>query len=256
VAGEALGVAGVEPVTANLADPEALRAAMVGADAVVHTAFPTASDASAVETTGVRAMLDAIGDRPFLYTSGIGVVGDTGDRPVGEDDPVHPPAGMRWRRELELATLDAPHGLVLRPGLVYGRAGGLVVTGMINAAIRSGVSRYVLPGVTSWPNVHIDDVGELAALALEAAAGGAVLHAVAGESTPRDVAEAIGRLIGRPEATAGLPPDQARGVVPFADWLGANQRVTAGQSRALGWEPNGMPLTQEIEAGSYRSLLP
>jgi hypothetical protein len=80
--------------------------------------------------------------------------------------------------------------------------------------------------------------------------------AVAGESTPREVAAAVGRLIGRPEATVGLPPDQARGVVPFAGWLGTHQRVTAGNAARLGWKPTGVPLIEEIETGSYRSLLP
>jgi nucleoside-diphosphate-sugar epimerase len=145
---------------------------------------------------------------------------------------------------------------VLRPGLVYGHAGGLVLTGLIRAALESGAARYVAPGTNEWPNVHVDDVGELAALAVDTGGPGTILHAVGGESTPRRVAEAIGRLIGRPEATTGVAPDEAHGTVPYADWLGTRQRVAAPNARRLGWAPAGPPMTREIEYGSYRSLLP
>ncbi|HEY7593423.1 MAG TPA: NAD-dependent epimerase/dehydratase family protein [Actinophytocola sp.] len=253
-AAEKLAAAGVHPVAATLEQPTSLVAALSTVDAVVHAAFGSGDGAAAAETAGVRAMLTAIGDRPFLYTSGIGVVGETGECQVGEDAPVRPPAWMGWRRELELATLAAGHGLVLRPALVYGRAGGLVLTGLIRAALQSGAARYVAPGTNEWPNVHVDDVGDLAARALDAAPG-TVLHAVAGESTPRRVAEAIGRLIGRPEATTGVPPDRAPGMVPFADWLGTRQRVAAPHAHRLGWTPAGRPLEWEVERGSYRYLL-
>lgn len=58
---------------------------------------------------------------------------------------------MTWRRELELATLAAA-GAVVRPGLVHGHAGGLVLTGLIQAALATGASRYVLPGDNAWPH--------------------------------------------------------------------------------------------------------
>lgn len=255
---ERLRRSSVEPVFGALEEPERLRSAVTGVDAVVHAAFARhgtddMSRAGEVETEGVRALLEVVGDRPIIYTSGLGVVGETGSRPVTDADPVHPPPGMAWRRALELDTMRAAHGVVIRPPLVYGHASGLVLTGLIEAALAAGASHYPLPGDNSWPNVHVDDLAEAFALALSAAPAGTVLNVVGGVSTPRAVAEAIGRLIGRPEATTGLPPEKARDVMPFADWLGTNQVVDATTTRAvLDWQPTRPAVTDDIATGSYR----
>jgi len=107
----------------------------------------------------------------------------------------------------------------------------------------------------------VDDLGEVFALALENGPAGTVFNAVGGESTPREVTEAIGRLIGRligkPETTAGYPTEQARDMVPFVDWLGTNQHVDGSRVRTLlGWQPTGPTVVEDIEFGSYRALLP
>jgi len=87
------------------------------------------------------------------YTSGLGIVGDTGDRIVTEDDPVDPPPAMAWRRGLELDTLRADNGIVIRPPLVYGRGGGLVLTGLVRAAVAAGAARYLVSCIlSSLPN--------------------------------------------------------------------------------------------------------
>jgi len=213
--------------------------------------------AGEVESAAVTAMLSAAGTRPFVYVSGIGVVGQTGDQPVSETDRVRPPPGMSWRRELEQNTLAAPHGIVLRPGLVYGHAGGLVLTGLIRGAIQTGEARYAAPGDNSWPNVHLDDVSALGAKALEhAPAAGTVLHAVGGHSTPRHVAGAIARLIGRPDRAEAFPEHRID-EVPFGAWLRSNQCIDATMTRQLlDWSPTGPDIEEDLTHGSYRSLLP
>lgn len=242
-------------VRATLEAPASMIAAMSTVDAVVHTAFPGTADGAAVETSAVTAMLAAAGDRPFLYTSGIGVVGPTGAEPVGEAGPLNPMPWLSWRRDLELATLAAPHGLVVRPGLVYGRAGGLVLTALVGAAVATGVSAYVAPGTTAWPNIHVDDLGDLMAEVVTRAPAATVLHGVTGESTPKQVAEAIGRLVGNPVAV-GLPLAEARERVPYAEWLTTHQRVGSSAAATLGWRPCQPDLPVDLEFGSYRDLLP
>lgn len=65
--------------------------------------------------------------------------------------------------------------------------------------------------------------------------------------------EAIGRLVGVPASS--LPLDEARQVMPYADWIAGNSiRVgTARTRRLLGWVPAGPDIHEDIEFGSYRT---
>ncbi|WP_162606238.1 NAD-dependent epimerase/dehydratase family protein [Jiangella asiatica] len=259
----ALRSTGVRPCHGSLDDVDAVRRHAERADAVVHAAFSRhyLDDVGSAVTTdraATHAILDALrGSRkPFAYTSGLGVVGDTGDRIIDEDTPLQPPSHMRWRRALELSVLDGEHGIVIRPPLVYGRGGGHVLQIMIRTALRRGAASYPEPGTNAWPNVHVDDLGRAFAQALEEAPPSTVLNVVGGESTPKAVSEAIGRLVGRPEATFALPLDRARRELPIVDWLTVTQRIDARRVRALlGWRPAEAAIEDDIAVGSYRRFV-
>ncbi len=118
------------------------------------------------------------------------------------------------------------------------------------------MARYLAPGDNSWPNVHLDDVSTLGVKALDNAPAGTVLHAVAGHSTPRRVAGAIARLIGRPDRAQALPEHRIH-EAPFGDGLRSNQRIDATMTRQLlDWSPIGPAIEEDITHGSYRSFLP
>jgi nucleoside-diphosphate-sugar epimerase len=256
-----LAATGVETRRGDLADPDRLADAVAPADVVAHCGFARDAhdrlDAAVrVETAATHRLATACACRGarLLYTSGAGVVGPTGPDPVGEDGPLRTPATMRWRRDLEEVVADAG-GIVVRPAFVYGHAGG-VLRALLAAAVQRRASLYPAPGNHPWPTVHVAD---LADLYLRAAAGppGEIYHAAAGETTPRGVAEAIGRMIGAPRRTLSLPPADAVSRVPYAGWLmGPGIRVDATKARdVLGWAPRGPGLLDDLEHGSYRQLL-
>jgi nucleoside-diphosphate-sugar epimerase len=256
----ALEQAGITALRGRLEDDGALRQGAGAADAVVHAAF--ARDgyehldlAVDVEARATRSLLDATAGRdvPVVYTSGIGVVGGT-DRPVQEDDEPATPVGMRWRRSLELQVLAAG-GVVVRPGFVYGHGGNEILRALIRAAAASGVAAYPGDGGNWWPNVHVDDLAALYLAALARGARGVVFHGVGGEATVRSVCESIARLVGG--VGASLPPDEARAVVPFADWIGGTsiQAGTARTREALAWTPTGPTVHDDVEHGSYRAVV-
>lgn len=261
---DALAAAGVEPVPGSLDDGAALRSGVARADAVVHAAFPRHylddfAGAVAAERAATGALLAALAGTgtPFVYTSGLGVVGDTGDRTVDEDTEVEPPAAMAWRRELELDVLASGHGVVLRPPLVYGHGEGHVLEIMIRTALERGAASYPVPGTHPWPHVHVDDLGRAFALAAETAPAGTLLHVVGGVSTAKEMSEAIGVLIGAPDATTALPLDDARRELPIADWMNVCQQIGAQRVRdLLGWRPEGPSITADLAEGTYRRLLP
>jgi nucleoside-diphosphate-sugar epimerase len=252
--------AGIEPLRGRLEDDAALRRGAGAADAVVHAAFARDGyehlDAAVdVEVRATRSLLDATAGRdvPVVYTSGIGVVGGT-DRPVQEDDEPATPGGMRWRRSLELQVLAAD-GVVVRPAFVYGHGGNELLRALIRAATASGVAAYPGDGGNRWPNVHVDDLAALYLAALGRGERGAVFHGVGGEATVRSVCGSIARLVGG--VSASLPPNEARAVVPFADWIGGTS-IHAGTARTretLAWTPTGPTVHDDVEHGSYRPLL-
>jgi nucleoside-diphosphate-sugar epimerase len=253
-AARALEAAGCGVVRGSLADADALARAAREADAVIHAGATGKADQAQVDTAAVAALLAALegSGNPFVYTSGIWVLGATGDRVADEDAPLHPAALVTWRSDVERTMREAAsrgiRSVVLRPGVVYGRGGGTPRM-FVSAARKKGVVRYVGDGEQRWPPVHVDDLADLYVLALDAPAG-TVLNA-AGPSLPvRAIAEAAAQANGaRAEA---WPLDEARAVLgPFADALALDQQVSAERAHALGWRPSRPSVLDELRSGSY-----
>jgi nucleoside-diphosphate-sugar epimerase len=252
----------IEPVPGELADGESLSRGAEQADGIVHCAFPrdayqNLEAAIELDRAATHALVEAVrgtGKR-LIYTSGAGVIGDTGRQPITEETPPRPSPRMLWRRELELAVLEA-EGVVIRPAFVFGRGGGDILRALISDAMTRGHACYAEPGTNPWPNVHVDDLAEAFAGALQRAAPGRVFNIASGEATPREAIEAIGRLIGAPERTEALPITAALEVVPYIGWLQGNLRIDSTRARIeLLWSPRGPGLTEDIEHGSYREIV-
>ena len=250
----ALEAAGGFALRGSLADADALARGAREADAVIHAGATGKPDQGEVDTAAVRAMLDALegSEKPFIYTSGIWVLGATGDRVADEDAPLDPAGIVAWRAAVERAVLDAAgrgiRPVVLRPGVVYGRGGGTPRM-FVSAGRKKGVVRYVGDGSQRWPLVHVDDLADLYLLALGAPAG-TVLNAAGPSLAARDVAEAAAAATGA--RTEAWPIEEARAAFgPFADALALDQQVSAERARALGWNPSRPSVLEELRAGSY-----
>ncbi|HEX2076309.1 MAG TPA: NAD-dependent epimerase/dehydratase family protein [Longimicrobium sp.] len=250
-----LAARGAEALLGSLEDLDVLARGAREADAVIHAGATGRAGQDAVDTAAVGAMLHAMegSGKPFLYTSGLWVLGDTGDRVADEDAPLRPAAIVAWRAEVERGVIDAAkRGLrpvVLRPGVVYGRGGGTPGT-FVSSARRKGIVRYAGDGRQRWAFVHVEDLADLYVLALDAPAG-TVLNAVSGPSLPvREVAEAAAEANGaRAEA---WPLEDARAVLGvYADALALDQQVSAERARSLGWTPSRPAVLDELRAGSY-----
>jgi nucleoside-diphosphate-sugar epimerase len=250
---------GIEPLAGDLADRAWLQRGVAMADVVVHAAFARDAydriDAAvAMEQRATAAVLGAAtaAGRRFVYTSGLGVVGDS-VRPAGDDDEPTTPPAMAWRRALELKVINAG-GIVVRPAFVYGNGEGAILRGLIAYAAKNGRAVYAGDGGNAWPNVHLDDLGEAYALVIERGPAGKVVNVAGGEATPRTVGNAISRLLGLGPAES-VPLEEAIQHVPFAAWISrASIRVDSQRVQSLGWRPNGPDIQWDIEFGSYRHL--
>lgn len=255
--GRKLGGLGLTVVQADLTDKEILTTVARTADAVIHMASTNDANAPAADGAAVDGILDALSGtgKAFIYTSGVWVLGPTGKAPADEDSPTASPlAIVAWRPAHEKRVLEAAKGvkaMVLRPGIVYGRGGG--IPAMWTAAARDGEVRYVAPGSQHWPTVHVEDLAELYAKALEKGVAGGVYHGISGEVEVRPLAEATARSAGKNVKVSSWPLEEARKALgPFADALAADQRVTGAKTmRALGWAPGKPGILEEVATGSY-----
>jgi nucleoside-diphosphate-sugar epimerase len=240
----------------DLRDPASLAEGARNADAVIHAALAAAADAGQVDHAAVEAMIGALAqfNRPFVYTSGCWVVGNTGDKVADEDTPVAPTPLVAWRPANERLVLDAARrgvqGIVLRPAMVYGRGGGLVMS-FLQSAREHGAARVIGDGENRWTFVHLDDLAALYALALRAAAGTLLFAAHGAAIRVRTVAEAASRAAGAGGKVETVPIEEARKAMgPFADALALDQQISGERAqRVLGWRPHGPPVLEELASG-------
>jgi nucleoside-diphosphate-sugar epimerase len=255
---------GIEPVLGSLTDAAVLAQAAREADAVINTA--NSDDRGSVE-----AMLPALAGsgKCFIHTSGSSIVGDMSagkrrDKVYEDDTPLQPLPGKAARVAIDRLVLgsakDGVRAVVVCPTMIYGRGRGahpesIQVPRLIALARKYGVPRHVGPGENVWSNVHIDDLVALYLLALDRAPAGAFYYAENGENSYRELAEAIGRMLGMGGSTLPMPIDEAvaeLGESGAQFSYGSNSRVRAVRARReLGWSPKAGGLIEEIERGCY-----
>src|SRR5262249_23641517 len=149
-----------------------------------------------------------------------------------EDSPLNPPALVSWRPAVERRVLEAGQfGLragVIRPGLVYGRGGG-VLGWLLRSARGTGGVRCVGTGPTRWALVHATDLANLYLRVLVCAPAGTLLNAVADPPIRLgELALAISRQAGCPGQVVAWPVEEARETLgPRADAFALDQQVVA-----------------------------
>ena len=228
-----------------------------------HVADGTISMATTYDPTidgpAIDAILDALAgsNKPFIYTSGIWSHGDTGGKVVDETSPPNPAQLVSWRQAVEDRVLQgASRGIrsvVIRPAIVYGRGGG-IPAGFIDTAQKEGAARFVGSGENRWPFVHVEDLADLYALALEKAAPGTLLLGVSGPSyRVSDVAAAASHGAGAGGKTTAWPLEEARATLgPYADAMALDQQASGKRAEELlGWHPHRPNVLEEMEHGSY-----
>ncbi|HEX2313735.1 MAG TPA: NAD-dependent epimerase/dehydratase family protein [Thermomonospora sp.] len=244
---------GATPVRGDLTDADLLRASAAAADGVIHLALTGDERSGEVDALASAALLDGAEDRPYVHTGGAWTWGDTGG-PVDEDAPYDPPQITAWRVAGEDRVLAAAqqgrHPVVVSPGLVYGRQGGLPGFFAWQGTQRGAVP-YLGDGDTHWSLVHVDDIAALYALALKAPAGSRYLGVTGQDVTTRQVAEALSTAIGVPGKTVSCTVEELREHLgPVADALALDQRFATTRARdELGWEPRHLDALGDLAAG-------
>jgi len=243
---EQLERAGVVPAVGDIGDPGSYRQAAVGAEASIHCAVEYSEESVDKDAAAIETLLSAAGEgrvaRSVVYTSGVWVLGETGDMPADETSATDvPAAAVAWRPGHEQAVLRGGRGAVpsvIRPGVIYGGRRGLMGR-FFAAAEEDGAAVYYGEGRGRMALVYLGDAARIYRLVVEKGAAG-VFHAVDGTPVPMvEVARRASEAAGAGGAVRSVPVDELRAELgPAADALMLDQVVSARRSEEeLGWMP-------------------
>lgn len=261
---ERLARTGAQARRGDLTDGDSLAEGARDADGVIHTAFihdfEDYQKNAEIDRAAVATLAEALAvtGKPLVSTS-VSVLLKPGT--VGHEADQRAPDGpLGARAGSEAAVLQAAdHGVrasvVRLPPSVHGAGDHGFVPALIDIARRAGFAAYVGEGENRWAAVHRDDAARLFRLALEGAAPGAVLHAVAEGGIPtRAIADAIGRGLDVP--VRGVAAEQAD---EHFGWLAGfaaldNPMSSAATRERYEWRPE-MPdlLTDMAETGYFET---
>jgi len=245
---ERLKVRGVQPVVGDLAEASWYASAAEACDSIIHTALENSKRGPSVDRQAIDALLGAAIRHAargqavsVVYSSDLWILGNTAGA-GNEDAAVRPTPLVAWRPEHEQIVLDAGRGrtlrtAVIRPGIVYGGARGIVGDLLKNAA--NGLVRVIGDGRNRWACVYDRDLADLYVRVATLPQASGIFHAN-DEADERaiEIVEAVGHHAKMRPDVRHVPIEEARAKMgPYADALALNQIVRSPRARALGWAP-------------------
>lgn len=252
---------GAAAVIGELSRPASYVAAAEKCDVLIHTASEHSKRRQLVDRQAIDTLM-AVAERRIeraleacvVYTSGVWVLGHT-QGAAKEDAPVDPPAHVSWRTAHEsLVLAGAPSGrvrtAVIRPGIVYGGARGII--GDLLKDARNGLLRVVGDGRNHWPCIYDRDLADVYVRVAATPDASGIFHAN-DEADERvdDIVDAIARHVRTRIDIRHVPLEEARAKMgTYADALALDQIVRSPRARALGWSP-----TLHSVAGNVARLL-
>ena len=247
---------GGKPIVGDIKEPGSYREVAREQDALVHAAFEYSGHTVDADRMAVGTLIAAaVGGKAqvLVYTSGIWVLGQTGDEPAFEDATTeHPAALVAWRVAHEKMVLAAANDhlatAVVRPGMVYGGSGGLIGS-YFESAERHGASQYLGNGRNRIPMIHVEDLARFYKAVVEHRGRG-IFHAVDGNAVQlADVAQAASEAAGKGGATHSVPLEEARQKMgAVVDALILDQVIASGRNVEIGWRPLHESFLGEAEA--------
>ena len=188
--GSRLTAWGAELVEGDVTDPDSLRAAIAGVDAVIHLVAiirGSRADFERVMAQGTRDLVAAAqeaGVRRFVLASALGL-----NERSKEQVPYF---AAKWEMERAVKESAVEH-VIFRPSFVFGRDGGVLPT-FVRLARFAPVTPIVGPGTQRLQPIWVDDVAEYYVRALDLPAAAARTFDIGGpdaEHTLQPVPELV-----------------------------------------------------------------
>jgi nucleoside-diphosphate-sugar epimerase len=258
-----IAAAGGKVLRGDLDDTASLRAGAAESDGVIHLGFNHdfirgvgSFEASAqTDLQAIRTLGEALAGSGRSLVLASGTIGIAPGRVASEEIPCQPGPNPRVANAvaaLALKDRGVRVSLVRLAPTVHGEGDHGFVKRLVDIARAKGVSGYVGEGANRWNAVHRLDAAPLFRLALEKAAPGEILHAVAEEGVlTRQIAATIGRKLGL--AVSSIAPEAAGA---HFGWIGQLFAIDQPASSAItrqrmGWKPTHAGLLDDLERGLY-----
>ena len=208
---------GVELAVGDVTDPASLRAAVAGADAVVHLVAiikGSRADFERIMAQGTRDLVAAAqeaGVRRFILASALGLDERSKDRV--------PYFAAKWEMERAVKASGLEH-VIFRPSFVFGRDGGVLPT-FVRLARFAPVTPIVGPGTQRLQPIWVEDVAEYYARALDLPAAAGRTFEIGGPDAPtwNEFWERLKRVLGTRRPSVHVPFAAMRVQAALTEWL-------------------------------------
>lgn len=236
------------PVLGDLLSIGSFTDILASCGAIIHTAFDyttfPASDLAVVDTVLNKVKYSSTQRPVFIYTSGVLIVPDRIAHPAYADDyttPNNPLLSGRIETEKLVIASSAVHGVVLRPGFVYGN-GSSYLNNLFDQVAKNTEIK-VPAAIHTYPLVHVEDLAEAYVKAAENpnASSGHIFNIGDDNRTNQlEIAKAVAKAAG---FTGPVVADDTNLWPPanktcYVDWRKA--------ARILNWYPRHIPPQDEM----------
>ncbi len=267
IAEASLREAGIDVVLGSLGDDELLESYSKGADAVIHTAFShdfkdyVAAANADRHVVGVFAESLSDSNKPLIIASTAAVLADTRSIEADEDYPFDQDSNRFIRgeteRDIQQFSSRGIRAIAIRlPLFVYGKGGSGFTEILIKQAKERGVSNYFGGGEQRYSAIYVEDAARFFVAALEKGTAKGVYNVATETVSLREIAEAIGRLLGVPAKNIGdAEAEKQFGSIYHP--LAKNCVLSTERAKEeFEWQPQPFTeITEDIENGSYRVLI-
>jgi nucleoside-diphosphate-sugar epimerase len=252
----------VKWIAGDFSDSEIISDSAYNCDAVVHIGASHDEHMESLDTNFISSVTEAFDKtgKVFITTSASVVYNDTKGVPRDESEPIedpHPLRAWRARHDLEVVGLSSRgiRGASVRPGLIYGNAGGWL-TGLIFRARETGKSLHIGEGTNLVSSVHVNALSDLYLKIVTNDSAQGIYNAASDEVTcSKDYATLIADYFGPNIEVVCWPLEEAREAMgELADLSCIECIITSERARSeLGWLPIAPSVATELSIGSYRT---
>ncbi|KAJ3987122.1 hypothetical protein F5890DRAFT_850711 [Lentinula detonsa] len=264
---EKLKSLGATPVRGDLATHDVLARASAAADAIIHLAWnhDWSADYSKIvdaDIAAVNAICAAIKDtgKPLVIASGCaGGQPNADGSETDENAPLRQNfiVAKRLESETNATAKEGIHGIAIRLSpYVYGHGGKGFLLMLIAEAVKLNESLYINDGTYHTSTLHVEDAARLfIAAVLKGKAGEAYNGVGQTDVSLKDMAEAIGKVVGVPVRSV-TPEEAAQKWSPFLAMFNyLDVRSSNKKAREfLDWKPEGVDYITDIVSGSYAPI--
>ena len=244
----------IRPVLGDMERPQSYSKVAEQCSVLIHTAIDRQSkeelDKKTVETL-IEVSKEAAAPKTLIYTSGVWLYGHTGDRLVDETDAMNPIDYSAYRVPHEKMVLNSAgvKGVVVHPGVVYGRQGGLTGEWFAGAR-RDKLIEVVGDGSNRMAMIHVVDLAEGYLRVAECGIGGEIFNIVDhSRATVREMVQAAARAAAFTGRINYIPLEQASSIIGgLAEGLALDQNIDSRKAtRQLGWHPRHLGFVDEVD---------